>query len=526
MFSIKKAYRRKALELHPDRNFGNVEDATIQFAEVQSAYQLLSDPHERAWYDAHREQILRGDDAGDSVHYDHNIKVTTVDELIRLMSRFSASVPFTDAPDGFYGVLRSTFRKLAFEENAACDWALREPIPWPDFGGKDDDYEHVVRPFYTTWASFTTQKTFSWMESYNLNDAPDRRIRRLMEQDNAKAREIGRRDFNDTVQELLSFVKKRDPRYAQNVITADERQKQLREAASAQAARARAANQAKLATQQVSDWTHTTAIEDAVGTFSDSDLSEEEVFECVACGKIFKSEKQYDTHEKSKKHIKTVQHLKRQMEKENAELKLGDDITSPSLQNVHDTAISDDSLFDDEVSAEEQGQDSGSTHYQQKYTVNESVTIPKDEEPRRSTLTITDANRSDSPITDDEYASRKDVIDRLKKTALYDDKRHARSPPQNEEPLETSLSTMSLSSNQDMESPTPRLGRAKAKRAKKAARDDTEAHSCVACSHSFASRNELFLHIKENPQHAKPLPANVNENRGGKKLGRKRNSKQ
>jgi DnaJ family protein A protein 5 len=59
---IKKAYRKKALELHPDRNYGNVENATKKFAEVQSAYEILSDPQERAWYDSHRDAILRNQD--------------------------------------------------------------------------------------------------------------------------------------------------------------------------------------------------------------------------------------------------------------------------------------------------------------------------------------------------------------------------------------------------------------------------------------------------------------------------------
>lgn len=43
---IKKAYKRKALELHPDRNYNDTERATKLFAEVQAAYEILSDPQE------------------------------------------------------------------------------------------------------------------------------------------------------------------------------------------------------------------------------------------------------------------------------------------------------------------------------------------------------------------------------------------------------------------------------------------------------------------------------------------------
>ena len=60
---LKKAYRRKALLLHPDKNRGDEERATKVFAEVQAAYEVLSDPQERAWYDSHESSILRGDGA-------------------------------------------------------------------------------------------------------------------------------------------------------------------------------------------------------------------------------------------------------------------------------------------------------------------------------------------------------------------------------------------------------------------------------------------------------------------------------
>lgn len=35
------------------------------FSDLIEAYEVLSDPNERAWYDSHREQILRGTDKED-----------------------------------------------------------------------------------------------------------------------------------------------------------------------------------------------------------------------------------------------------------------------------------------------------------------------------------------------------------------------------------------------------------------------------------------------------------------------------
>lgn len=48
---IKAAYRRKAMEHHPDRNLGD-EAAVEAFKAVQNAYEILSDPVKRAEYDA------------------------------------------------------------------------------------------------------------------------------------------------------------------------------------------------------------------------------------------------------------------------------------------------------------------------------------------------------------------------------------------------------------------------------------------------------------------------------------------
>ncbi|PWW79880.1 DnaJ-domain-containing protein [Tuber magnatum] len=48
---IKKAYRKLAFAHHPDKNPGNVQNATKKFTEVKEAYEALSDPERRRKYD-------------------------------------------------------------------------------------------------------------------------------------------------------------------------------------------------------------------------------------------------------------------------------------------------------------------------------------------------------------------------------------------------------------------------------------------------------------------------------------------
>ena len=57
--TLKKAYRRLAMQYHPDRNNGD-RDAEARFKEVTEAYEVLHDPEKRAVYDRYGEAGLRG----------------------------------------------------------------------------------------------------------------------------------------------------------------------------------------------------------------------------------------------------------------------------------------------------------------------------------------------------------------------------------------------------------------------------------------------------------------------------------
>ncbi|NNF57588.1 MAG: molecular chaperone DnaJ [Rhodothermaceae bacterium] len=60
---IKKAYRKKAMENHPDRNPGDAE-AEARFKEAAEAYEVLSNPDKRARYDRFGRAGLGGPGAG------------------------------------------------------------------------------------------------------------------------------------------------------------------------------------------------------------------------------------------------------------------------------------------------------------------------------------------------------------------------------------------------------------------------------------------------------------------------------
>jgi DnaJ family protein A protein 5 len=371
---------------------------------------------------------------------------------------------------------------------------------YPTFGHRDDTHDDVVKQFYSAWAGFATVKTFAWRDKYRLSEAPDRRIRRLMEKENNAERQDGIREFNEAVRVLVAFIRKRDPRYKPNTQSEEDRQKALRDAATAQRARARAANEAKIAEAETPEW-------DKFREASDEEESEEEepeqeIIECVACNKEFKSERQYEAHEKSKKHQKAVQALQRQMKKDNAKLDLdsavGSGAGTPHVDET-DYEFIDEEPFEmvEEESHTEGSADSDHVEHviakdddaESEASAPEQTSEAVDSEKRADKAVGESADASDQSGEDSDYASPETVRKRLE---------------------ETSLETSKAASAEDEPQPgKAKMGKAALKRAKKAAAtaasaDQDEGPKCASCNETFPSRGKLFKHLEDPDNWCKP----------------------
>ncbi|XP_043193840.1 dnaJ homolog subfamily B member 6-like isoform X1 [Amphibalanus amphitrite] len=67
---IRKAYRKLALQWHPDKNPNNKEDATRRFKEISEAYEVLIDEKKRKVYDKYGKEGLKN--GGPSNHHHHH----------------------------------------------------------------------------------------------------------------------------------------------------------------------------------------------------------------------------------------------------------------------------------------------------------------------------------------------------------------------------------------------------------------------------------------------------------------------
>lgn len=101
---IKEAYRRLALEYHPDRNEGD-KDAVEKMKELNEAYAVLSDPEKKRRYDRLREDY--GPDAYDRFRQNYTeqdiFRGSDINQVFEEMARSFGFRHFDDIFRDFYG---------------------------------------------------------------------------------------------------------------------------------------------------------------------------------------------------------------------------------------------------------------------------------------------------------------------------------------------------------------------------------------------------------------------------------------
>ncbi|KAG0348803.1 hypothetical protein BG005_011307 [Podila minutissima] len=534
---IKKAYRRRALEWHPDKNHHRVEEATKQFALIAEAYEVLSDPQERAWYDSHRDAILRGDEKSDQAE---GAAGTTSAELMKF---FSTSIfkGFKDNNAGFYAVYRSLFEKLAQEEAEAAANDRYEDAGaqqyYPSFGCStttyDDNSDSDVKQFYNAWLTFSTQKSFSWCDKFRLSEAPDRRVRRAMEKENKKFRDVARKEFNDTVLSLAQYVRKRDPRFLAYQEQQKEKQKAIQAEMKARTEKAKEELRAKAEQFQEQAWSRVQDEDDEEsGSENDEDEFDQE-FECIICDKFFKSERQWKNHERSKRHLKAVEDIRLEMMHEENQL-MGNSPTGDMSPSMNGNESEDD--FEEELempnkkSSKDEDILSGSDF-------DDEPLSPVEVAPVFSTLKSKKKNKKKKVMTTGHDFDEAE-LDEMDQDGLADLLGSVRLSSVGGSPVNRSRTgtpsrgsrlahDLDLDSDRDEDTPvsTAPVSRAespdgKAKKlsgkAKKKARSELAAQKlaesgaalkCRVCKEDFDTKNQLFNHIKETGHATATAPA-------------------
>ncbi|XP_034828974.1 dnaJ homolog subfamily C member 21 [Maniola hyperantus] len=579
---IKKSYRKLALQWHPDKNLENSQEAKEHFQLVQNAYEVLSDPQERAWYDNHREQLLRG--AGSSYN----------DDSLDVYPYFSPSCykGFGDNPQGFYGVYSEVFSKLAAEETDFLD-DPEDLTKIPKFGNSATPYEEV-HEFYAYWMSFSTNKSYVWLDQYEISQGDNRRIIKLMEKENNKIRQKARKERNEEIRRLVSFVRRKDKRVIEHTKQLQEkaeenkkkaeqvrreriiqRQKEIEEAKKQEGESSflqseeyqkklseiesllaeefgissdddtiseggmESSNEESSKTEEVSETSRATK--------SSSKKSAMKNLYCSACNKLFKNVNSFENHENSRKHKENV-----------ANMTLGDDIQISDPGENDDVQDSPRKTKDKVNGLTEEERDNSTSDIEDN-DIRETLSddsdqiqaLPKSQKKKKNKkkafipMPESEGNDSHDEMSFNEIEGpsrcRKAKKFNMLKSQIQakkeaDLKKGSQSQTSTENLYEVSSTTPTDDALCDSALPRDRPALPKTQRNVKVKKlverkpvrtkaSETEDSSsalnlrCVICQTDFASKNKLFEHLKKTG-HSVPLPQTSFPQKKGKKGNR------
>ncbi|EDV37245.1 uncharacterized protein Dana_GF11522 [Drosophila ananassae] len=493
---IKTAYRKMALRWHPDKNPDCLAEAKERFQLIQQAYEVLSDPQERSWYDNHREQILRGKNS----EYAEN--------CLDVFEFFTSSCykGYGDDEKGFYSVYREVFVKIALEDMEFMDGDDHLGLA-PEFGTSESNYEEVVGPFYAFWQAYSTKKTYEWLCPYDVREIKERFILRKVEKEMKKIVQAARKDRNEEVRNLVNFVRKRDRRVhayrrvleeraeANRLKQEEKRREQLRKRQEELAAARENKSfhegyeeQLKQLEQQYGsesdDYTDDEEDDDGESEDSEPDPDVEDAeFEleyvddlyCVACNKTFKNAKARANHEESKKHRENVERLRAEMEAE--EEAFHDGSQEDSIDGVEEALdeleITDEHLSAEEVLSEEESPARNKRDKKHKKSKKSAAIQVQEEEE----VNVVEDEPPDLKATDSE-----DDWSKGKKSARKN---------------KSKKSATNKSKPSDQSAPEPASQEANPTPAVEDLDPTKPQHTCVTCRLVFDSKNKLFAHLKK-----------------------------
>uniref|UniRef100_H3A7U7 DnaJ homolog subfamily C member 21 n=1 Tax=Latimeria chalumnae TaxID=7897 RepID=H3A7U7_LATCH len=508
---LKKAYRKLALKWHPDKNLDKAEEAAEKFKLIQAAYDVLSDPQERAWYDNHREALLKGGVTGEYQ-----------DDSVDLLQYFTVSCysGYGDDEKGFYTVYRNVFDLIVKEEMEYID---KEDVDFPTFGDSQSDYDVVVHAFYAFWQSFCTQKNFAWKEEYDTRQASNRWEKRAMEKENKKTREKARKERNELVRQLVAFIRKRDKRVQAHKKLVEEQNAEKAKKVE-ELRRQQKLKQAKLAEEyKEQSWAAMSELEkelqqmeaqyeqefgdgsenedeeegggqsDVANDGAEEDMDYFDDLYCPACDKSFKTEKAMKNHEKSKKHREMVALLRQHLEEE------------------------------EETFAVQQGDENLAEEDEVEELPRQKLS--KKKKRQQKTLEVYFASKSKEKKT-------KEMRKAPKETAEAGQQRVTPDESSNEENRieDKSEDGFDQDGAKKLKKMTSELKGKKAKELRKAAAEAEQQQTrevalcCVTCKNEFSSRNKLFEHLKTSG-HATAVYSHLTDGTVNSKKKEKRKNK-
>ncbi|KAJ3107017.1 DnaJ sub C member 21 [Phlyctochytrium planicorne] len=465
-------------------------------------------------YDGHRESILRGDDelSDEEDEYSQSggnyvRRTLSTEHLMRFFS--GAFNGYSNNTGGFYEVYGALFRKIEEEETSAWNFDTEclktdhaPDLDFVDFGRSDTPYDDDVKLFYAKFMNFSSCKSFRWMDKHKLSEAPDRYYKRVMERENLKERENSRKTFSETVRRLATFIQKRDPRFIkyQEHLRANRVRKELQE--KERIRQDRRDRLEKVKDYQEQEWSKPIAsIDDIMDGFADEfeDAVEvqDELF-CAACKKVFKTDKQWQNHERSKKHLKNVEMLRQQLLEEEDEFSFDTASVTENIEGTEDSFDGDDDAelgeLNDDDDGEESVNDIESPQTQDPDIDDENVEPEIESEPeiiqprlkrkekkKKQRFVL---QQSDDDDDDNDEGERQDVA-------------VAESVTNGVEKLETIEALTASVEERESPKSNPAISKKTQKKANKASASSDEL-SCAVCNAKFTSRNKLFDHIKES----------------------------